>query len=821
MPRGSTHRRDSRQPLHAIAAAVGVWVCAASVASAQPPVLDVVFPPGGQAGQTISVTVGGSRLEALQSLHCSAADVKCEPAGAGQFRLSIPAATPPGLYDLWAYGSNGVSPPRSFVIGIHPEQTEAEPNDLSSAASPVLLNTVTNGRLEKAGDSDWFRFSAQRGQLVLIECWGERIDGRLRAVLEVFDSAGRRLAVNRGYFGIDPLILLAVPEDGEYVVRVQDLIAGGSPEHYYRLSIGTSPRVAFSLPNVVQRGTASRVALFGWNLPGAVTTAAGFDRLDLEIPPAAEGEWPLPALLHPAQATLAAESFVFRLPGSAFGVPISLTDAPVTLDNAANHTADSAQVLEIPSDISGQLGEGDERDWFAFRAERGEVLYFEAYGQRLGSPVDLQLSVCDQSGQELVTFADETRNIGGTFTTSHLDPAGRWVCPADGQYLVSVRNLIGGLATDPRRTYGLSVRREEQSFEVVAVPSLTEPAALNVSRGGRATLELLAFRERGMSGGIRVSARDLPLGVECPDAWLGPGVDRALLVVSAEPTAAPGLSELKLVAIADDDSLAAGRPVRFGTVVRAGSPTGWGRLVSRMPLAVADESPLRVSARVEETLEHHLYGELKLRYSPGTILDVVVDIERRDSAHAAPVRLIGVGLPGVIENQTAIIPAGQSRGFVSFYLPPHLAVGTYSLAVQAETTAPVAGGGMANVRAVSNAVAFHVKPSAFRVEIDPFAVRRVRRGETFQVAYSAVRTNGFLGKLHTELAAPGVVTNIPGIRGRGETFTGQTDHGSLQITINDDAPLGSQPYLRLLTVGVVEDQPTYLGSCWFPLEIVE
>ena len=60
-----------------------------------------------------------------------------------------------------------------------------------------------------------------------------------------------------------------------------------------------------------------------------------------------------------------------------------------------------------------------------------------------------------------------------------------------------------------------------------------------------------------------------------------------------------------------------------------------------------------------------------------------------------------------------------------------------------------------------------------------------------------------------------------GLRGRGETFTGQTDKGTLQIVVNDDAPLGRQPSLRLFTVGVVEDEATCFGSSLLPLEILE
>lgn len=822
MSRGAVLSSPVRKLMRRLWCVVVIGCCllyAVAVADAQPPVVDAVFPAGGQAGQTVALTVAGSGLASLATLRCSAAGASCESVGDGTFRLTLPADTPPGLYDLWGIGSNGVSAPRTFVVGMRSEFLEAEPNDATAAATPVPLDAVVNGRIEQAGDVDQFRFEARRGQRVLIECWAERIDSRLRGVLEVFDASGRRIAVNRGYFGLDPLIAFVPPEDGAYVARLHDLIASGGPDFGYRLAVDTGPRVAFTVPNVVPCGTPARIAVYGWNLPGTTTTAGEFDRLDVEMPAAAEAEWPLPVGLSPPQTILTDTSVAYRFPDSPVPVLIGLSDAPVLIDGNNNHSPSTARDVSVPSDVSGQLVAGEETDWYAVQVQRGEVLWVEAFGERIGSPVDLQLSVCDGSGVELAQFEDDVRNAGGAFPTSHLDPCGRWVCPADGRYLIAVRNLIGGLSSDPRRTYRLGVRREEPDFHVVAVPQGSASAGLNVPRGGRTLVDLLAFRERGMTEGIRVTAGGLPAGFACPDVWLGPGVDCGLLVVSAEPNVTGDLAELKLTAVADGDS--APHPVRCGTIVRGGTPTGWGRLVSQMPLAVAGDAPLRVTATIEPTLDHHLYGELAVQHFPGSIVDVLVEIERRDASHAAPVRLIGAGLPDAIENQSAVIPAGERRGYLSFYLPPDLPTGAFSLVIQAETSVKLADGSTPTVQAASNVATFHVKRSGFHVAIDPFAVRRVRRGETFQIAYTATRTNGFIGKLHTELAAPGVVTDVVGLRGRGETFTGQTDHGSLQITVNDDAPLGPQPFLRLLTVGVVEDQPMFLGSCWFPLEIVE
>ncbi|MDA1230088.1 MAG: PPC domain-containing protein [Planctomycetota bacterium] len=831
-----------------------VVLLAHSAFAQTPPVLNTVFPASGQSGTSVEVAVSGSNLKELETLHCGVPGVQCEQSTPNCFRLTIPADAQPGLYDVWAVGDNGVSAPRTFAIGNRPEQTEIEPNESTSDATIVPLNNVINGQIDKAGDVDCFRFEAKEGQRVVVECWAERMDSRLRAVLEIYDSSGKRIAVNRGYFGLDPLIDFRVPTNGVFVVKVHDLISSGSAEHYYRLDIDTGPRVAFSIPTVVERGKHSRVTLYGWNLKQGDAPAVpqpsergsssdttlnrpidDFDSIEVEIPASlAEASWPLPVGLQPAQAVLAGAAFPFCLPGSHAPVLIGITDVPVIMDQADNHSPMSAQMVSVPCDVSGQLVAGDERDWFAIDGRRGEVFFIEALGQRIGSPVDLQISVhgnpealsqangavLDQP-VVLSQFADETRTLENAFSTSHLDPAGRFVCPADGRFLIAVQNLTGGLYADPRRTYRLCLRREEPDFQIVAIPQSGNPVGLNLQRGGREALQLLAIRRRGWEGSIRVSAKELPGGVECPDVWLGPNVHRTTLVVSADPNAAELFGELRLQAHAEDGAQEIRREVHGGTIVRPGTPNGWGRIVSKIPLAISGDSRLRITANGHETVEHHLYGVLPAKHSPGGVLDVALRIERDEAEHQAPVKLIGTGLPDLIPNQSAIIPADQATGYLSFQLPPTLPTGRYSLVIRAETTVPTSDAKTESIVVYSNPVTIDVKPAAFLVEVDPFAVNQARRGETIQIGYSARRVNGFIGKMHTELAVPGLVTNVPGLRGRGETFTGQTDSGSLQIVINDDAPLGPQPFLRLFTVGVVEDEPIYQGSRFLSLEIVE
>ena len=796
-------------------------VCAGNCFAELPnPVLNTIFPAGAKVGETVEVDVAGGGLDEISGLYRGAAgfQITQNEQFKNRFTITIPPDMPLGVYDLRAICRNGMSSPRSFFVGNRQELLEGDNNEETESAQHVPLDVTINGRIEKPGDVDQFRFDATKGQRVVIECWAERIDSRLRGVLEVFDADGKQLASNRGYFGVDPLIDFRVPADGSYFVKLYDLVFAGSAEYYYRLDVDTGPRVAFVFPAVVERGKQARVTLYGWNL-NAKTLNEVLDRIDVDIPAEiTQPAWPLPIRLQPCQSSL--EGFAYYFPGGHAPVLIGLADVPVVNSDSGNHSSDSAQQIPVPCEVSGQLVAGNQQDWFTIDGRRGEVLYFEGFGQRINSPIDLDIRVFDPTGQhELAQFADELRNLGGiAFPTSHLDPAGRWVVPNDGRFLILVRNVIGGLADDPRRVYRLSVRREEPDFSLTAIPRLSDSAGLNVPRGGRASFDIIAERRRGLSGAIRVSALDLPDGIECPDVWLGPGVDRTTLVVSADDDAPEFAGQLRLNGSTETIDR---RAVRGGVIVRTGIPNGWGRVTSEIPLAVAGDAPLRITANGDQPRDHQLYGELKVRQAPGGILDVAVQVERRETQHQAPVKLIGVGLPDLIANETATIPAGEEKGYISFYLPRNLPVGRYSLGVRGETTCPSSNNQTETVAVYSNIVNFDVQPPAFFIEVDPYAPRRIKRGEVVQVNYAVRRVNGFIGKIHTELATPDKVTDVPGLRGRGVTSVGETTEGTIQIIANDDAPLGQQPFLRLYGVGTLEDEPVFHGSTFLNLEVIE
>lgn len=796
------------------------------------PVLNTVFPAGGRAGATVTVSIDGAALDDLAALRFADSRITSTKKDGAQFDITIPADVLPGRYDLRAVGRYGISGPRTFSIGRLAEALEIEPNDLLERAQPASLDCVVNGRIDKPGDIDCFAFVARSGQRVVLELWSERIDSKLRAVVEVFDARGRRLAVNRGHAPtMDPLVDFVAPADGSYVVKVSDQAHAGSDAHLYRLDIDTGPRPEFMVPALVAAGKTSRVTLFGRNLVARGSESAelggtafggrlphrvdplALDAVEIELaPPARPTKIRTPLL--PAQ--IAFPAYAVDVPQGHAPVLAGVSDVPLERDSGRNHSAVDAQPLEAPCEVAGQLIGGDERDWYVFSARKGEVLWLEGLGARLGAPVDLDLVVFDAGQQELLRLSDCHENLGGTrFPTQHSDPAGRFVAPADGRYFVMLRNLVGGLDDDPRRVYRLSLRREEPDFQLAAIPRRSDQSTgFNVWRGGREMLELVAFRQRGMNEPICVHIDNLPPGVHCPDVWLGPGAQRAPLVVSADFESPPFLGALELTARARLGGVETIRQVRGGALVWPGEPIGWGRITDEIPLALGPESSLLVSAAPWEAKVFD-YGTP--RVFQNSSIDLAIDVVRRDESAAAPIRLKGVGLPAGMEYQTATIPADGTRGWISFSVPAALPPGPYTFGVQAETEL---GSGKEQVAAVafSNSITVEVEAERIRPAVDPLAPRKIARGKAIKIPIKIERRNGFIGKILGELIAPGGIT---GLQARGVAFESQLDAAEIQVVAADAAPLGQHALLRLELVGMWEDRAVCRGTRFIELEITE
>ena len=785
-----------------------------SVGQEPGPRLTMIFPPGGQAGASFEVQVGGSALDGLHSLICDEPRITATPAGNQRFTLKIAKDVPPGLYDLRARGDRGLSSPRGFFVSPLESTLAIE---TTAGPQPVKAGVSILGLIETPGDVDLFRFPVKAGQRIVIEGWAERLDSKLRAILELEDSQGRRLASNRGYNGLDPLIDHRAAADGELVLRVFDLTFSGSPEHVYRLDIDTGPRLEFAWPSVLEQGKAARVGIFGRNLAGAskADVADGFDRLEVEIKPPTPATIGLPRIFS-RPSRFEVEEFAYDFQGASIPIGIGITDVPVVTDTDASHRPESAQELEWPVEVSGRLEDGDESDWYRIKARRGEVLWFELFGERIGSPVDLDFSIHGPSEkEELLHLTDAAEDLGtSSIPASHADPSGRWVAPADASYRLVVRNVIGGNGRDPRRIYRLSVRREEPDFRLLAIPGGDrDPGVCNIPRGGRAIIDLIALRRRGLSGPIRVTASGLPSGLECPDIWFGPGVERISAIVSAAENCELLSTSLILTGHADLGGIELVREARGATTIPSSSSTPSARLTGGLAVGVVPKTPWTLTATPSRTL-----------VSQGAMVDVALASETANESKAGLVELSAVGAPAERDSRLGSILPGHSKGWYSFQVPERLAPGSYSFAIRGETTLTRPGQKPGDkplesaAAAVSNPITIEVVDGAFDLHLDSHNPTKIRRGQVIQIRYKAFRRNGFIGKINTELSAPG---GVIGLRARGVTFVGRTDAGTLQLVASEDAPLGRQPFLRLEGVGTVEDEPVHHAGCFLDLEITD
>ncbi len=136
---------------------------------------------------------------------------------------------------------------RPFGVDMLPEIFEAEPNNLPFQAQTIEDSLVVNGRIEKPGDYDCFRFEGRKGETLSIEVFARRLDSPLDARLVLLDPEEHILAisddeVDRGAGLVthhaDSLLHVELPESGTYIIRLDDLQGKGGHEYAYRLRIG-------------------------------------------------------------------------------------------------------------------------------------------------------------------------------------------------------------------------------------------------------------------------------------------------------------------------------------------------------------------------------------------------------------------------------------------------------------------------------------------------------------------------------------------------------------------------------------------------------
>jgi hypothetical protein len=813
-----------------------------------------VYPSGAKRGTAVEVTITGADLEDVSQLYFDHPGLKAEflqemkdgkpvpvpAAGPARFKITVAPEVPLGLHDVRAIGRFGVSNPRSFMVGDVIEVNEAEPNNNSAQATRLLADKVpgitANGQINGATDVDHYVFQARAGQRVLFDCYAQRIDSRLNGRLTLMNAAGRLIAVNDDFCDRDPFLDVTIPSDGDYIIAVADQVYDGSPEYFYRLSIGTLPYIDFILPPAGAPGTSSQFTVYGRNLPGGqpapgvAVDGKPLEQLAVQIAvpddPLALQRLSYSGIVLPRESI--ADAFEFRInteQGSSNALRVGISTLPIVAGSEPNDTHDKAQAVTAPCDIYGQFQAPRDVDWYTFTAKANEQFVFEVVSQRLGFPTDAVLllrRVSDGAEIPLPNPDDDENTPQGLtqrFATRSDDQISTSPALAEGQYQLAVRHQYGEATGSPRFVYRLRIRPLQPDFRMLAihqapaVPNTPNPPdSLLVRQGGNQHLDVYVIRRDGFTGEVSVQVQGLPEGVTCPTVTIGPNQPYAPLVFSAADNAPEAVANISVSGTATIAGQPVVREVRPGAVTWPTDPNqqirGQARLTRSIPLAVRAGAPYRIVA----TPENH-------SISRGMPLKLKLQITRRGEFKDQVANIVAVSLPPNVQNPPTNIAANQNEVEVTYNLPPNTPVGTYTVALRGNApavpfTKDPEGKNKQNVQVGDITTPVTVKvtdPVSMTVETPTIAVKK---GENAKVMATINRLGGYAGAVKVQLAGlPGNVSAKP------VDLAQDASKAELMIEAAANAASGSFPDVKLQAVAAVGSQNITIDSTKITLNV--
>lgn len=574
-----------RRPLLAVAFLTVAVAFAQQPGNLYPqPRIASIFPVGAKAGTTVDVTALGTDLEDATALVFTHPGIKGDlippppeppadpkkkdppkkktpPPTEAKFKVSVAADVPPGAYDVRVVNKYGVSNPRLFVVGDKLEVNEKEPNNDTAEAQKVELGTTINGIINNQVDVDYSSFAAKAGQRILIHCAASSIDSKLKPLVEVFAPDGKRLANARNYQDADALADVAIPADGEYLVRLTEFAhQAGSADHFYRLTIAAMPWIDAVYPPIVEPGKPANVTLFGRNLPGGkpvpgmTIDGRPIDSLAVTVtPPVQPGQTQFRRRVDPP--TGLQDSFEHRLPGSN-AIPLYVAGGPVTLEkDADNNKPEAAEAIAVPCELAGRIEKRYDRDWYSFTAKKDDKFTIELFADRIGSNMDGYLTIRNAANKQDIanegTLDDDQESLHPqSFFSRNTDPVPfKFTAPADGTYQIMVGSRDANVNYGPRSFYRLRISAAKPDFRAVVMPRSRDIPTTVVARpDGEVAFDVFVQRLDGFTGIVTLTAEGLPAGVTAAPASIGTNQKWGTLVLSAAGTLPDAVAAIKVKA---------------------------------------------------------------------------------------------------------------------------------------------------------------------------------------------------------------------------------------------------------------------------------
>lgn len=522
-----TLTRNAAQCSAAVIAAFAC--CAAAPAQTSYPMLMSLKPAAVQAGQTAELELESrySMFGAFQVIVSGegvtgeiatpmepGADGKAPDLTKIRIRFTASADALPGVRDLRIAGPTGPSTLGQLVVVSDPVIVEQDNNDTPATAQPIAWPAALCGTIEKAEDVDCFRFNVAEPTTLQWHCRAMRLEDRIHDLQQHVDpiltirsaQTGATVASADNAYAADPFLSAALAA-GEYVLEIRDVRYQGNAHWTYVVEMNDRPFVSQVHPLGVAAGAPLELHAVGFGLPESpvvtlAATAAGGEQW-VRIPLGA-------ALSNP--------------------VPVVISDAPVVLEGEApNNAPAEAQPITIPCGISGRIEAEADVDCYSFEAKTGQKFDVAVLARRFWSAIDPNLRILDADGKPLAENDDFSRWGRRTSQDSAIES---WTAPADGHYVVEIRDVHARGGEDA--VYFLQLTAAQPDFELTLDTDKTW-----LTPGTCAPLFVRARRKCGFDGPIELAIEGLPPGVtaQCGRILPGKGQD-GCIILEAAPDAA-------------------------------------------------------------------------------------------------------------------------------------------------------------------------------------------------------------------------------------------------------------------------------------------
>lgn len=192
-----------------------------------------VHPPAGKPGQKLELTFKG-------------------PTGESKQTVSLPKKQ--GASPIFAEinGRKAPSPNPIFVTSL-PIFNEQEPNNgwngLAEKRKPLPI--LYHGVLSEVGDTDWFCFTAKKGQNIRVQVHARSLRSPLDPVISIRNAKNKKNLGNADDDGNNPdsKFDFKAPDDGDYFLHIRDHLNRGGPDYTYAIAITQrTPSLSAELP---------------------------------------------------------------------------------------------------------------------------------------------------------------------------------------------------------------------------------------------------------------------------------------------------------------------------------------------------------------------------------------------------------------------------------------------------------------------------------------------------------------------------------------------------------------------------------------------